>query len=519
MGISIPFVISLIVLTIASAFANGRFSSFLAYQVQIFTLSFSTQFFKSQSAYSLSVLASLYTGAFIGFNGVVSMPFYMFPVVVLVVSGLLYIAPHFAALSLSSRVSYPISFPVFFSVCSFFFRTLSPWSCQGLPALASSQSFYVPILSYVGIEGLSYVSVALPCVLGHICKMLKEFQQNMPKFTMSKMLLFGLSLLIFSANVFTSYDFTNYPRTIEVSGIVMPRHDVPAITSSNRAEFERRALDWAFDLSTDVAHQSKLIVWSETMVNVSITSTFNTFDELFIRARDFTKSHSVYLVTTYHLNYENGTVFNELAVFSNGELLGKYTKVNLVFLAEDHITPADSKEKPLLIDTEFGRLGLLICHDLDFPFFTSHLQSADLVIVPAWDWKGIPRNTFGSTLRAAELGIPIVRVTHAGWSAVTDHVSNHLFGASHFSRPIECPEWVSQLGSTCESGGVLQFSMPVPIGRRFVLFAYIRHLIPPFMILLLVAVLIKCLQKPVKQDEEELTTLFVSRQGSSSLFR
>jgi predicted amidohydrolase len=67
-----------------------------------------------------------------------------------------------------------------------------------------------------------------------------------------------------------------------------------------------------------------------------------------------------------------------------GRIAGKYRKVQLPFEEVSRgIAPGDAFP---VFDTEFGRLGMLICHDASFPEASRELalQGAELILMPIW---------------------------------------------------------------------------------------------------------------------------------------
>ena len=105
------------------------------------------------------------------------------------------------------------------------------------------------------------------------------------------------------------------------------------------------------------------------------------------------KEHGVWLVTGSFPEFdESGKPKNTLLVISpDGEIICKYSKIHLfdVSLADgsswkesDSATPGD---EIVLVDTDFGRIGLAICYDLRFPemFRLMAMHGADVIILPA----------------------------------------------------------------------------------------------------------------------------------------
>jgi apolipoprotein N-acyltransferase len=74
-------------------------------------------------------------------------------------------------------------------------------------------------------------------------------------------------------------------------------------------------------------------------------------------------------------------------------------------------------------DLPFGRVGAVICRDLDFPSTVQQAGAAgaDLVVVPSFDWVEIdPFHSQYAVFRAIENGFSLVRPAGDGLSIATD---------------------------------------------------------------------------------------------------
>ncbi|MFW5891370.1 MAG: carbon-nitrogen hydrolase family protein [bacterium] len=88
---------------------------------------------------------------------------------------------------------------------------------------------------------------------------------------------------------------------------------------------------------------------------------------------------------------KDDNVFNTAYIFNReGKQIGKYRKVHLfdidieggqTFRESDTITPGD---KMTIVDTEFGKIGIMICYDIRFPEWARLISLEDVkaIIVP-----------------------------------------------------------------------------------------------------------------------------------------
>ena len=83
------------------------------------------------------------------------------------------------------------------------------------------------------------------------------------------------------------------------------------------------------------------------------------------------------------------------------------------------------------------RIAGAICYDADFPEFSRQAaqNSADLLIVPANDWKTIKDIHFQMhAFRAIETGLPVIRAAASGLSSAVDPWGRVLGVADYFAE-------------------------------------------------------------------------------------
>jgi predicted amidohydrolase len=87
---------------------------------------------------------------------------------------------------------------------------------------------------------------------------------------------------------------------------------------------------------------------------------------------------------------DDGRVYNSAALVDASGVLGVYRKCHL--WDREKLWFAPGAEPPRVFDTPFGRVGVLICYDLEFPELTRTLAlaGADLLAVPT-NWPLVPR--------------------------------------------------------------------------------------------------------------------------------
>ncbi|WP_210505978.1 nitrilase-related carbon-nitrogen hydrolase [Naasia sp. SYSU D00057] len=105
---------------------------------------------------------------------------------------------------------------------------------------------------------------------------------------------------------------------------------------------------------------------------------------------------------------EDGRLFNSAAVLDASGVRAVYRKTHLWNREKLFFTPGD--ELPPVVDTEAGRVGVLVCYDLEFPEMVRHLavEGADLVAVPT-NWPRVPKVT-GDLFPEVMIGMANARV-------------------------------------------------------------------------------------------------------------
>ncbi len=87
---------------------------------------------------------------------------------------------------------------------------------------------------------------------------------------------------------------------------------------------------------------------------------------------------------------EEGAIYNSAVLIESGQVLACYRKVHLWDAEQDVFTPGS--ERPPVVDTALGRIGMLVCYDLEFPEWVRLIGLADAQILAApTNWPLSPR--------------------------------------------------------------------------------------------------------------------------------
>lgn len=86
---------------------------------------------------------------------------------------------------------------------------------------------------------------------------------------------------------------------------------------------------------------------------------------------------------------EDDKLRNSAVVWDDrGGIQGIYDKVHLAGAEKDYLTPGSSYQ---VFDMPFGRVGVCICWDMQFPECARSLalMGADLIVCPTWGWEAV----------------------------------------------------------------------------------------------------------------------------------
>ena len=107
--------------------------------------------------------------------------------------------------------------------------------------------------------------------------------------------------------------------------------------------------------------------------------------------RKLSAEHGIVLVAGFNETSGRDRPYNSAVVVDRGELLMCYRKTHLWDREKLLFTPGD--QPPQVVQTSVGRLGLMVCYDLEFPEVTRRLalQGAQILVAPAnWPLLGKP---------------------------------------------------------------------------------------------------------------------------------
>lgn len=167
-----------------------------------------------------------------------------------------------------------------------------------------------------------------------------------------------------------------------------------------------------------IEHGAEMVVTSEAINFAGLPEQFDGNYAEFIRSgqdnicrqlANAAKRGVCWIIAGMYRSDAYGLMRNSACVWnSSGKLEGIYDKVHLA--GSENTTLAAGSRYPVF-DTPFGRIGLCICWDMQFPECARalSLQGADMIICPTWGWEGIyghARAYENGVYAAAAMAIP-----------------------------------------------------------------------------------------------------------------
>ena len=151
------------------------------------------------------------------------------------------------------------------------------------------------------------------------------------------------------------------------------------------------------------------------------------------------EKYNIFVVLTLGVAVDSETFKNEAILISDkGKVLYNYDKKNLIVIMESMFQSNNSEYKTF--DTELGKLGVVICYDINYPDYLNQLSrlGLDTLLIPSWDWVGLTEyHSLNLRFRSIENGFNAMKSTAHGITLGTDYKGRFL---SYF-KPYECEEY------------------------------------------------------------------------------
>lgn len=126
-----------------------------------------------------------------------------------------------------------------------------------------------------------------------------------------------------------------------------------------------------------------------------------------------------YIVGSLYNWQANEKLCNSAYIYGrNGQLIDVYNKIHLAGSEAKILTRGNSY---VTFDTEFGKIGVCICWDMQFPEVSRELvlDGAELILCPTWGWEGI----YGHS-RAYENGVFVAAAMSVPYNSEIEGIRN-----------------------------------------------------------------------------------------------
>lgn len=181
---------------------------------------------------------------------------------------------------------------------------------------------------------------------------------------------------------------------------------------------------------------AQIVVWQEFAILIDEAN-----EVRFLEATQrLAKENNIYLTISYSVLPKEGKGENR-CIFINkkGDVEVNYLKHNLA--VGESLFMKKGPGEISVVETPYGRIGITICRDLEYPGYARQAgkKKADIVLSPSFDFpKGImPSNTYNQMLRAVENGFSLVRSVNNGLSVAIDYHGRILSSMNYFTTSNE----------------------------------------------------------------------------------
>lgn len=140
-------------------------------------------------------------------------------------------------------------------------------------------------------------------------------------------------------------------------------------------------------------------LWSTSFLTEFDAGLFERVREADEALRAASEQHSLVAVGS-SIEADGDAIYNTARVYQRGELLASYRKIHLFSPNLEH-RHHQAGDQPCVVDTEVGRLGVLICYDIRFPELARAYfhRGAEILVVPG-QWPEARAQHWRTLLRA-----------------------------------------------------------------------------------------------------------------------
>ncbi len=410
--------------------------------------------------------------------------------------GLCYLLPFAIDRAVSGRIpgfAGTLVLPLSWYLVEILIQQLTPygsWSSAGYTQ--AGNGLLLPLAAWVGVSGVAFVTVWFASVLSWALTATAPITRRL----YAPGLWAGATILLAWLAGSNPADDTTDMNLLTVAGIT-PSNEATlrvdrAVMEGRRAgEFDDATLarlDSAVSELNDglilrslmaADNGADLIVWSETAGRALASDE----GRLIARGQQVARDAGIYLfmgLGVFNPGSQPPLENKVIAIAPSGEVAWQYRKARPIVGSEAPLLPPGHDEMATL-DTPFGRIGLVICHDLDFADFITQAgrKSVALLLAPSADWPVIADlHARMGILRAVENGFWLLRPAHDGLSVIASPAGRLL--VSEYDAELDDRTFAGQ----------------VPLTHRPTVYPHIRRYLPFVAAALLIALIGLAARRP-----------------------
>ncbi|MCG6189392.1 nitrilase-related carbon-nitrogen hydrolase [Maribellus maritimus] len=338
--------------------------------------------------------------------------------------------------------------------------------------------------SVTGTFGISFLVVWFASVLNWLI----ENKNKRRKIYIAGLIYGGIFLLVVLFGLIRKTQYSPNKKTVKVAAVISDT-DIHKIVENNEETIKTLANDYSaklpseffsapekvntlIDRTKEASNQgAKIIVWNEIAFVLNQAQKQNLLTEM----KSFCLKEQVYVLIAFleESVQSNQKPFNNKSILisPDGNVVWEYIKSYLHPYAETPIINNGNFEIPS-IQTEYGKIGNVICADLDMPAYIKQTgkQNIDILLVPSFDWPGItPLHSEMACLEAIQFGFSLLRANGKGLTAAYDYMGNSIASLNtfHSNEKILCAEIPVQSVTTiyAKTGNIL-----IVLSFAFILF-------------------------------------------------
>lgn len=425
-------------------FYNGRYIiPFISWIAPIFLIRF-YRTYRIRKGILLSYLTFM-VSTFIAFKGVTYLHGILEYIVLAGMALILYI-PFFIDWSIGKHFKgwkATLILPLAGTAVEYLFTSVSPYATFG--SIAYTQYGNLPIMQLAAVTGIWGISFLLYWTYSFV-NYVWENIEKLKAIKREALTIACIFLFVLFAGGVRSTLFINKSPTVRIASISQAHTDMFLEIYNNMfvkdglwfgksaSEQYRQEIKDKFQKHNDrflalteseAKNGSKIIFWNEIGAFV-----LKEDEKAFLdKVSDTARKNGVYIMASLN-TYTPGEKLRENKVVfydRQGILKFSYLKSRPVNVTGENVVKGNDIIP--FVDTEYGRIGSVICYDMDYPSLIRQAgrKNIDIMLVPGWDWKALdPLHPRMSAFRAVENGFNLVRQSEGSVSLSVDYYGNQI---------------------------------------------------------------------------------------------